>query len=366
MRSEILQLAAELSRQNVTFAFALVVRREPASSAQPGNLALVTESGEFHGWLGGSCIRPTVLREASAAIEAGTPRLISLSPDPGAERRTGVTTFPMTCHSGGTVEIYLEPVIPAPRLIVFGVTPTAQALVRLGKAMGYAVEVSDPDAEVAAFQQADRLTATFDPEPLKNRPRSQRDRLFAVVATQGERDEDAALEALAAEPAYLAVVASRERFRQIRDTLLGHGVSTAAIERIRNPAGVDIDAKAPEEIALSILAEIVKERRGRTAVRQPGDADARASQPERPERATSQGLVLGQSTLRTPGGPGVRATEPADARTEVDPVCGMSVTVAGARHTAEHGGRTYYFCCGRCRQRVLAAPDDFAAASRGA
>ncbi len=319
MRADLLQIAAELARRNEAFVIALVVRREPASSAQPGNMAVITESGEFHGWLGGSCIRPTVLREAVAAIDAGAPRLISLSPDPDAERRGGVTTFPMTCHSGGTVEIFLEPVMPAPRLLVFGLTPIAEALVRLGKAMGYVVDVADPGADAASFPAADHVAAAIEDAVLKDRPRSQRDRLFAVVVTQGERDEEAAAEALSVDPAYVGVVASRQRFAQIRETLLATGVAREAIDRIRNPAGLDIDAKAPEEIALSILAEIVQRRRKRTEPRATATADREAR----------------------------------------DPVCGMTVEVATARHTAAHDGRTYYFCCGGCLQRFLAAPERY-------
>jgi xanthine dehydrogenase accessory factor len=327
MRAELLQIAADLARKGEPFALAFVVRREPASSAQVGNMAVVTESGQFHGWLGGSCIQPTVMREAAAALQQDAPRLLSLSPDPGAEHRPGVTVFPMTCHSGGTVEIYLEPVMPAPRLLVFGVSPTAAALVRLGKAMGYTVDAVDPEADGGRLPEAHRIITRFAPDQFLARPASQRHRLFAVVATLGERDEDAAMEALSVEPAYLGVVASRRRFAQISETLAGRGVSRAALEAIRNPAGIDIDAKAPEEVALSILAEIVQVKRA------------------------------GRSSART------RPVE-APAAEERDPVCGMTVEVATARHKAEHDGRTYYFCCGGCRQRFLAAPERFVDAVR--
>lgn len=350
MRTDLLQVAAELARRNEAFVMALVVRREPASSAQPGNMAIITERGEFHGWLGGSCIRPTVLREAAATIEAGAPRLISLSPHPDAERRDGVTTFPMTCHSGGTVEIYLEPVMPAPRLLVFGLTPIAEALVRLGKAMGYVVDVADPLADAASFPAADHVSATIDAVMLKGRPRSQRDRLSAVVVTQGERDEEAAAEALSVDPAYIAVVASRQRFAQIRETLLATGVARDAIDRIRNPAGLDIDAKAPEEVALSILAEIVRDQRAsRTGT----------PTPDRDAAAVHAGTGSAGAPHREAAGEARHAAAPpvSEAR---DPVCGMMVEVASARHTAEHDGRTYYFCCGGCRQRFVTAPERYA------
>src|SRR5262245_19175409 len=149
MRAETLQLAGELTRKGEAFVMAVVVRREPASSAQVGNAALITEAGAYHGWLGGSWIQDTVVREGGAALKDASPRLISLSPDPDSDRRAGVATFPMTCHSGGSVDIYLEPVLPAPRLLLFGVSPAAQALARLGKVMGFAVDVVDPDVDRA-------------------------------------------------------------------------------------------------------------------------------------------------------------------------------------------------------------------------
>jgi xanthine dehydrogenase accessory factor len=323
VRTEILQLAADLTRKGEGFVMAVVVRREPASSAQVGNTALITEAGTCHGWLGGSCIQSTVVREALATFRSASPKLISLSPDPGAGTRPGVESFPMTCHSGGSVDIYLEPVLPAPRLLVFGISPTAQALVRLAKNMGYTVDVVDPDAERPGFPEADRILATLSLEEFAARPASQRGRLFAVVATLGQHDEESTLTALGVEPAYLGVVASRKRFAQMRETLLARGAAPQALDAIANPAGIDIGARAPEEVALSILAEIVRVRRAQVEQR------------------------------------GTETTNEPPAHEERDPVCGMTVEVATARHRAEHAGRTYYFCCGGCRERFLAAPDRY-------
>ncbi len=328
MKADVLQLAAELARKGEPFVMAVVVRREPASSAQVGNASLITEAGECHGWLGGSCIQSTVIREALAALKGSAPRLISLSPNPDADGRTGVTAFPMTCHSGGSVDIYLDPVLPAPRLLIFGVSPAAQALARLGKVMGYAIDVADPDADREAFPDADRIVETIRNEDLEGR--LQHGRFFAVVATLGQHDEEAARAALALDPAYIGVVASRTRFAQIRETLLAGGVSAAAIDRIANPAGLDIGARAPEEVALSILAEIVKVRR---AAMETMDAKPQA------------------------------VSDPSPALEARDPVCGMTVTISTAKHKAEHGGRTYYFCCGGCRERFVAAPDRYVGAA---
>ena len=322
---------------------AVVVRREPASSAQVGNASLITEAGECHGWLGGSCIQSTVIREALAALKGSAPRLISLSPNPDADSRAGVTAFPMTCHSGGSVDIYLDPVLPAPRLLIFGVSPAAQALARLGKVMGYAIDVADPDADRDAFPEADRIVESIRKEDFESDPPSQRGRLFAVVATLGQHDEEATRAALALEPGYLGVVASRTRFAQIRETLVAGGTPAAALDRIANPAGLDIGARAPEEVALSILAEIVKVRR---AAREAMDAKpaTRSGDPGR--------LRQGSDDPK-----GSYHTSALEAR---DPVCGMTVVIATAKHKAERRGHTYYFCCGGCRERFVSAPDRYA------
>ena len=318
MRRELLDLAADLARRGEPFALATVVARKPPMSAQVGDMALVTRDG-FQGWVGGSCTRPTVTAEARQAIEDGRPRLVCLDPDPESQRRPGLSVFPMTCHSGGSVEIHIQPVLPAPRLLVYGVAPTARALARLAKAMGYAVYAVDPVADASAFPGADVVAA--GPADLRLEPTSVP--VFAVVATQGQWDEDALRAALAHEPAYVGVVASAKRFGEMRALLSGQ-VPEAALARVRNPAGLDIGAALPEEIALSILAEIVQEQRAASA---------------RP--------------AHRPPAPVVE-----EAR---DPVCGMTVRVAGAAHIAAHGGREFYFCCAGCRERFLLAPERYLA-----
>lgn len=318
MRSDLLVLAADLVARGEAFALATVVRREAPFSGQPGDMALVTPDGNFRGWVGGSCTRPVVLAEALHALAAGAPRLISLTPDPSSDHRRGITVFPMTCHSGGSVDVYIEPVLPAPRLVIYGLSPVARALSRLGKAMGYSIDAADPEADRAGFPEADRLGTAAAADL------SSTGRRFAVVASMGENDEESVLAALALEPAYLGVVASQKRFAQMRDTLIARGATPRSIEAIKNPAGLDIGARTPEQIALSILAEIVQsESRRRESVE----------------------------------------TSPPSAREERDPVCGMTVEVASAAATAALGGRTYYFCNPGCRDRFLAAPERYGAAA---
>jgi xanthine dehydrogenase accessory factor len=300
MRAELLQLAADLARKREPFVLAMVVRREPYSSAHQGDMAIITADGAYHGWLGGNCTQPTVKREARLALADGKPRLVSLSPDPRSQERPGVTALPMTCHSGGSVDIYLEPMLPPPQLLVFGESPCARALARLGEVMGYGVlALSDPAQARTAGEDA-----------------------FAVVATMGENDEESLAAAIAARCPYVAVVASRRRFAEMREALLQRGIPRESLDLVHNPAGLDLGASLPEEVALSILAEIVQLRR------------ARAPRP-------------------------VAVQAPASA---IDPVCGMTVEIESARHRATHEGHDYYFCNPRCREKFLADPVRFLAA----
>jgi xanthine dehydrogenase accessory factor len=286
MRSDLLALAASLSARDERFALATVVRREPPSSARVGDTALVTESGVYHGWAGGGCTRESIVRESLRAIAEGEPRLLSLSPDSSAATRPGIQVLAMACESGGTVEIYVEPVLPAPRLVLLGSTPAAEALARIGEAMGYRVERG---------VQATTKDA------------------YVLIATMGEDDLELLQAAMTAEPAYVGVIASRKRFEHVRETLLACGVPRVALERVRAPAGLDLGARTPQEIALSVMAEIVKQRRAQPA--------AQAAPPE--------------------------------AKEAVDPICGMAVVIAGARYSAQVKHTTYYFCCGGCRNKFL-------------
>jgi xanthine dehydrogenase accessory factor len=326
MRAELLQLAAELARRGEPFVLAVVVRREPHSSAQPGDMAVITATGAYHGWIGGACAAPTVRREAQRVLADGRPRLLSLSPEPALEARHGVTALPITCHSGGTVDIFLEPVVAAPRVRVFGESPAARALAAVGKAMGYTVELVAPGLTGATG--VDRLITDLAGDEARA---TCREPLYAVVATMGEFDEDALAAALAARPLYVGVVASRRRFAEIRELLLERGTTAAELDRVHNPAGLDIGARRPEELAVSVFAEIVQVQAAAAA--RPG--------PERVEVSTA-------------------APDRA-----VDPICGMSVQIAGARHVAELDGAVHYFCCARCRERFLAGQHEVAAARAG-
>ena len=339
MNKQLLEHAAELARRGESFVLAVVVRREPYSSSQQGDAAIIATDGSYHGWLGGNCTRPQVQREAASALRDGKPRLISLSPEPELPPRIGVTPLPMTCHSGGTVDIFLEPVLAAPRLAVFGISPVARAVAQLGKAMGYLIDIVDPEAVAAELPIADRVITELAAPELRAGPAV----AFVVVASMGEHDEDAVAAALAMRPAYLGVVASHKRFAVLRQTLLDRGVSAHALDAITSPAGLDLGGRLPEEVALSILAEIVQRKHAAVA----------------PARTTGELGVVAPP-------PDAVAAEAGAPLTAIDPVCHMTVTIATARHVGTWDGRRWYFCNPRCKDKFLAEPARFLAPAASA
>ncbi len=329
MRAELLRLASDLSARGRPFTLATVVRREAPTSAQLGDCALITAAGEWHGWLGGACAKATILREARAALTAGLPRLVVLTPDPAGEERPGVRALPMTCHSGGSVEVYLEPHIPPDRLLIFGASETALALARLAEVVGYRVELVDPAADSASSAAA-RIHGDQHGSG----------RTFVVVASYGEHEVEAIRRAAELEPSLIALVAGRRRFESIRPQLRAAGVPARVIDAIASPAGLDIGAKTPGEIAVSILAQVVAAARG--------GAEAAGSDP-------SSGIEAAAAVETRAADRAAPLDEEAPA---TDPVCGMAVS-GDARPTAEFAGRTFRFCCDACREAFIENPETY-------
>lgn len=334
MQDDVLDLAARLRDAREPFALATVVARGRPQSVSIGARAVVRLDGSVEGWVGGGCVRPTVVDEALQALEDGEARLVRIGVPPEADPPPGVRIHPMTCHGGGRVEVYVEPVFPAPRLVVFGVTPVARALAELATPLGFEVAAVDPRADEDAFPSAASVERSLDAASSLLGADS-----FAVVATQGEGDEDALRVAVSEETAYLGLVASRKKGATVLAFLEGEGIPAAELERVRYPAGLDLGGMKPAEIALSILAEIVAVRAGR-------DPATTALPPHRPSPAKSQGLPL-HPPMHAPAQPQAAGGGlPGFAK---DPVCGMTVQIEGARHRSEHAGVTVYFCCPMCK-----------------
>ncbi len=296
MSGDVLASAAARRAAGEAFVLATVVWRRGPSSSRQGGKALIDPAGRVTGWLGGACAEPTVVKEAQAALLDGQPRLLFLGPADELGSRSDVVRVPMACESEGAMEVFLEPMLPAPRVVAIGGSPAAAALVRLAEALGWRAGLAEPGdlGELAAGD-------------------------FVVVATQGHYDEEALAAALATPVAYVGLVASRKRADQVRGHLRDRGVGEEALTRIHAPAGLDLGPVAPDEIAVAILAELV--------------------------------------ARRAAGGPA--RVEVAEIEEAADPVCGMTVAVAGARHTHQHAGQTYYFCAAGCRARFAEDPSAY-------
>ena len=231
----------------------------------------------------------------------------------------------MTCHSGGTLEIHIEPLLPTEQLVVLGKTPVARALAALGSALGRYVVVTEPNVTATDFPTADRITTDLADVNVD-------ERTSIVIAMRGDADEDPAEQALQTPASYVGLVASKTRGDVIRDTLARRGASEEQLRRLVYPAGLDLGHASDEEIALSILAQILMIRANLS-------------------RAARQ---QSHQTLQP-------TAAPAEA---VDPICDMVVAITPTALRADYEGTTYYFCGEGCRRRFLKDPAAALAATR--
>jgi xanthine dehydrogenase accessory factor len=240
------------------FAVATVVRTEDATAAKAGARAVIRADGSVVGWIGGGCALVAVRKAAARALLDGKARMIRVRPAAraGEDSLPGVEYYVNSCASEGVIELFVEPVLPKPVLLVAGASPTARALADLGRRLGFAVSVAAQTGDLAQFDSADSLSAGFD---LAGVPRLAE--AFIVVATQGKRDREALRAALASPAPYVAFIGSRRKAATLSADLAGEGLEPAMLARLRSPAGLDLGAATPEEIALSVLAEITLVRR---------------------------------------------------------------------------------------------------------
>jgi xanthine dehydrogenase accessory factor len=270
--------AEQLAQRGEPFSTATVVRVQRPTSAKPGNVALVLADGTIEGFVGGGCAEQSVREYALRALESGEPLLLRVVPFGGDDER-GVVTVQNPCLSGGMIEVFIEPTVPAPRVLVEGDTPIVHALLRIGPELG--------------LDMLGVVGGEFEPQPGD---------LALVVAGHGREELPALRKGLEAELPYVGLVASPRRGVGVLGELKSDGVQQVLLDRIDTPAGLDIAARTPEEIALSILAKIVEVRRA-----------------------------------------------PRGTVTAVDPICGMTVTVVPGTPSLEHEGETVYFCREGCK-----------------
>lgn len=301
-----MERAASLARSGESFVLATVVWRQAPSSGQHGSRAIVTAEGELIGWIGGACAQPVLIREAKRVLAEGTPSLVWLGQEAdfsGMHVPEGVLTIPISCQSDGALQIYIEPVMAAPHVLVVGNSPMAATLLDLVRDIGWRGELVDGSAFASAM-----VTPTS----------------VVIVATQGHGDEEALESALAASPAFVGLVASRKRGDVVRGYLADRGASESDLARVQVPIGLDLGHTTHREIAVSILAELVQ---------------LRAAGQLKPRKRTMLPLIEPQEVI--------------------DLVCGMTVQAVPANRPFVHEGTTYYFCAMGCRVAFEKNPGSF-------
>jgi xanthine dehydrogenase accessory factor len=286
--------ANDLRAREEPFVLATVVAYKAPQSAKPGSKAIIKLDGSMIGWVGGGCVQPIVLREAKRLLQTGKPKLLTISPDAARDDWKGVESFRMTCEGGGSLEIYLEPILPNPQLVIVGCSPVAQTVAHLGTLLDFKVvtgDLTDPSLVRGQINEAS----------------------YVLVATMGNRDEEGLMAVIGTRPQYLGLVASKKKSEVLFEYARANGATDDDIAIIKCPAGVEIGSETLPEIALSVAAEIVRVRR--TSV-------------EQAESAPAVAMVA----------------------TAVDPICGMTVNIDNAKYTSVVDGKTVFFCCLRCKE----------------
>jgi xanthine dehydrogenase accessory factor len=304
--ADVLARAVELAEAREPFALATVVWRRAPSSGHVGSKAIIRADGSVEGWLGGACAQPTVVLESQEAMVDGRPRLLFLGrPDELDQQVTeGMVTVPMACESEGALEIYLEPILPRPQVVVIGRSPAVFALTKLARALDWEVAVIDDGGAATDHPYPDLVRTSLDFAGLGIGPAS-----AVVIATQGQYDDLALAAALATDAGYIGVVAAGKRAAATLEQLRARGFGDEQLCRVVAPAGLDLGAVDNAEIAVAVLADLVARR------------------------------TAGQLTAATP---------PTAAEYAVDPVCGMTVRVDDARYHLRFEGVDHYFCAGAC------------------
>lgn len=327
MNVEVMARAVKLREQRRAFVLASVIWRRAPSSGQQGSQAVILPDGSVRGWLGGACAEPTVIVEALACLDHGQPRLLCLGPSDGRDRNRsteagqtcddgdGLRSIAMACESEGAMEIYLEPSLPAPQVVVIGRTPAVDAIAAVAASIGWDAVIIDDGGQPDDHERPELVRTSLDLDALTV------DRATAVVvATQGHYDDAALSAALATDAGYIGLVSSAKRADAMRDYLRTQGFNDDDLARIHAPAGMDLGRIPNREIAAAVMADLVARRaQGELA------ADAAALPEHRPTEAT-------------------------------DPICGMTVLTADARYHTVHSGTTYYFCAPGCQQQFETEP----------
>jgi xanthine dehydrogenase accessory factor len=347
----LLQLEQRLIERSEPFAVATVIRAGPPTSAWVGAQALIDGNGELHGWIGGGCSREIVIQAAQQAIRTGQPKRVRISNEAGAsdagrkaDIEAGIETHAMPCASNGALELFIQPTVPAPSILVLGSTPTALEACVLAQRVGLRVSAAATVSAPFAGLGLRHIMQGFDAVAFDSvKPQ------LILVATQGDNDEDALEAALRSEAIGVLLVASRRKADKLRETMLARGIGAQRLAALHAPAGPSIHAHTPQEIALGAVAGLVTLRRELQEVAALAESSAPAS------------------AEAVPGLPPCEAMAPVEPPVAgaryVNPVCGMAVDIASARHVIDWGGQRVYFCCDGCKIEFERTPEKYLAAA---
>ena len=311
MYNELIDQISEYLEKGDAFAVVQVIWREAPSSGKPGDKAIILKDGTLIGWIGGGCVKGIAVKEALGAISEQKSRLVRIDPNSDDSENGSYKTYQMTCHSGGTMELYIEPVIPNPQLVVVGKSNIARALTKLASAANLRVTVLSRDADKGMFPGIKTIYDAVDFAKVRIDENT-----FIVVSTQGESDEEAVRLALETDCQYIGFISSKRKSDKIKEHLAQSGINKSRIAELKTPVGMNINAKLPEEIAISILAEIVQQFR---------DPDKLEITEEKDPSS-----VINEDCY-------------------INPVCNIPVSKKDAKHVVEYEGHTVYFCCDGCK-----------------
>jgi xanthine dehydrogenase accessory factor len=315
------------------FAIAQVVDRIAPSSGKVGDKAIILESGEMIGWIGGGCVRGIVIKEALGVIKSKRYRRIRISPEGGTRESSNYKEYVMSCQSKGTLEVLIEPVYPQPEIIIVGKSNIARKLASLAATADFRVSVLANDVDPEMFPMAHQLAEKVDFSGLKNSTNT-----YIIVTTQGEDDELSVLKALETPVNYVGFVASAKKAGDLKTYLINKGVSEERIAQLRSPVGLDINAKLASEVAISILAEIIDHfRNGKVVLSKPKSA-AEAS-PQESESSPAQDKFAEEYYI--------------------NPVCQVPVSRKNPKHIVEYKGESVYFCCDGCKVSFEKNPSQY-------
>ena len=305
--------AAELEKKSVPFAIATVIDTVAPTSAKPTAKAIITIDGKMEGWIGGGCAQETVIEEALHCLHTGMASIIRLSPEQSSDGNVSYKKeIFLTCASGGTLEFHIEPVLPMTKLVIYGNTPTVSVLAKMGQLLDYEVYALAPG--IFELDLPDGVKKMEEFSIIEGQ-------CVAVVATQGNGDLQALKAATASKPEFLSLIASKKKTNTLLEQLKKDGINKDIIDSIKFPAGLDIGAITPQEIAVSIIAELVKKKR----------------------TATQREEIIFE-------------VEDTKNGKKQDPICGMLVNPQTADSSCEYNGVKYYFCCGGCKEKFEAGP----------